>query len=1117
MKFKHNISQKNKFNISTLKTKLTHIISIAVLLTAVVACSTKKNTWYSRNYQALNTRFNVNFNGYESYKEGLLKIAQNHKDDYSEPLLMYPISNHANASSAGGDMDRAEEKAKKAIKKHSIKKKPKKNPKKSKDPKYQAFMSQEEYNVMIDEAWLLMGKAEFHKADFLAAVGTFTYVIRHFSTNKEVTAEAQLWLARSYAEMGWHYEAEDILTKAGKDDFSKKQTVFFAAVNADLLLKEKQYSEAIPFLELAVKSEKNRKTRARWNYLLGQLYQMKGDNKTAYEKFRAAQKSNPPFEMAVNAKLKQSECYSGADKTEMLKMLNKMAKNDKYADYLDQIYSAKGNIYLNQKDTTQAIENYKLAIEKSTRNGYEKAQAMITLADLYYVRENYRDAQPLYADAVTLMNPQSEDFKRVTTLSETLTELITNLENVHLQDSLQALSRLPEKEKMAQIQKIIKRVIEEEKEAKRREEEERRLAEANYGRAADVGNTATNNLYALGENRGGSAFYFYNNQLLTAGKTDFQRRWGMRRLEDNWRRQVKTLMAQDMFADDEDETEEGKEELSDSIKALLDNKKPEFYLRQLFTTEEQFQKSDEEIIGSLYNAGFIYNDKISNIPKAVETFEELERRFPRNEKLPDIYFFLYQTYDRQGDVADASLYRDKLTSQFPDNKYARILSQPDYKEKLLRMAAEQDSLYESTYYAYLASDFTKVLDGYQYMEENYPASPLMPKFALLNTFSLAKTETPDTFKVALEDLVAKYPNSDVTSLAKDMLALLAQGQESQQGESHGSLIAAREKETEAAVADSIHFNIDKDETHYFVVYIPKNALDVNKLQYNIAVYNFSKFLIKTFDPSIRKYDEGDYLIVGELESLDEALWYQSGILQDKDIANQIADLTHFVVSKENFKLMLNIFSREEYIDYFNQNIAKNEAQRVGAKYFSPENEMPENETPENVSMPITETPIIETQPEIKETETPKQEETKPAEPTPAPAEPKKDQPKFRGLYTFDETVKHYFALYIMSGDIDFEKLKTDIGKYNTENYPLLNLQITQAESGKQKIILIGTLPDAASAKSYLLRIVKDKNLFTGIQGATYRNLIITQENLDTMNRIGNPNVYLDFLREKYLK
>ena len=234
-----------------MRTKILHASFVAIFLLSIFGCSTKKNTWLSRNYQSLNVRYNIYFNGNESYNQGLSKINQAHVDDYSEILLMYPISYHVNATAATSDMDRAGEKAKKAIKKRSIKKKPKKNFNKLKDPEYQAFLNQEEYNSMIDDSWILLGKSEFHKADFLAAVGTFTYITHHFSSNKEIVAEALLWLARSYAEMGWYYEAEDVLNnKLNRDDFTKQQTIFFAAINADLMLKEKMTSKQVKLLDI---------------------------------------------------------------------------------------------------------------------------------------------------------------------------------------------------------------------------------------------------------------------------------------------------------------------------------------------------------------------------------------------------------------------------------------------------------------------------------------------------------------------------------------------------------------------------------------------------------------------------------------------------------------------------------------------------------------------------------------------------------------------------------------------------------------------------------------------------------------------------------------------------
>jgi len=125
--------------------------------------------------------------------------------------------------------------------------------KKWSDPEYQLWYKQEEFNPVLKDVWLLLAKAEFHKADFIGSVGTFTYIARHYANDKDVVARCQLWIARAYGEMGWIYEAEQVLSKLKQDDLKPQNAGLFASVNADLLLKKHQYKEAIPFLEIALK------------------------------------------------------------------------------------------------------------------------------------------------------------------------------------------------------------------------------------------------------------------------------------------------------------------------------------------------------------------------------------------------------------------------------------------------------------------------------------------------------------------------------------------------------------------------------------------------------------------------------------------------------------------------------------------------------------------------------------------------------------------------------------------------------------------------------------------------------------------------------------------------
>jgi len=236
-------------------------------------CSTKNNTWLSRNFQSFSTRYNVYFNANESYKKGIEKIASGHKDSYTEILPIFPISVHTNASFATNEMAISIEKSEKAIKNHSIKRKPKRNPSKLQDPSYQAFLNQSEYNPMVEQSWLLIGKSQFHQADFMAANATFLYIIRNYIHNQELVTAATIWLARSYGEVGWFYEAEDLMNKLDEGGFSPTTNLLFVYVKADLLLKQKRYQEAVPFLESAYNAEKKQQQQARLGFILGQIYE----------------------------------------------------------------------------------------------------------------------------------------------------------------------------------------------------------------------------------------------------------------------------------------------------------------------------------------------------------------------------------------------------------------------------------------------------------------------------------------------------------------------------------------------------------------------------------------------------------------------------------------------------------------------------------------------------------------------------------------------------------------------------------------------------------------------------------------------------------------------------
>jgi len=849
-------------------------------MAALSSCSTQKNTALSRSYHSTKVKYNIYYNGDVAYQEGLQQQAKTLTDDYSQVLYLYPVSDHKAAEASKSKMDRTIEKCRKCIKLHSIKKRPKTNAKKMHDPKYKAWLKQEEFNPSMHLAWLRLGQAEFQKGDFLGSVSTFGYVMRHFDYDKDLVAQCQLWQVRAYAEMGWLYEAEDLLRKVQIDDLSRKHASLYSAVSADLLLKQKRYHEAIPHVKIAKQDEDRKTSRPRFEYVLAQLYELEGNRSDAEAAYRRVLKLTPEWSMDFNARLRLFQLQSNGSAK---KQLEKMIRRPKYKEYLDQLYGALGNIYLEEGDTLQALEQYRLAGEKSTKNGPEKAAILIKAGDLYFDRTDYVNAEPCYTEATTILSSEDAEYERVKKRQEVLGELVQHVQQVELQDSLQHLATLSEEEQMAVVEKLIAALVEQEaKDSIARAEAERE--EANGGSGLRSVNTAN----MLGGPGGSGEWYFYNPNLMKQGKQAFRQKWGARTLEDNWRRKNKAgsfIAAETPTPDEEDEDSiaEGGDTIPEKApEPVTDVKDPQYYLQQIPKTPEDIAASDTLIAESLYQLVLIYQDRLEDEELAAATFDELKRRFPNDSRLADLYYQQYLNSLKRDNQEAAAEYRDIILAQYPTSAYAQVVADPDYFEKLRVAQAASDSLYAETYTAFRQSDYSTVKQKVTAAEEQYPLSPLMPRFLFLRSIAIAKTENQDAFAESLRDLIRRYPTSDISSMGKDMLAMMNQGLESQTGGSTSSLSDKRLQQQEEEMAeDSVSQEVER--IPQVVITLPQSTEKLNKLLYEVALYNFSQFMIKDFDLDAQPTYSADRsaLIITGFDSEDDVEWYK-GLLRESE-------------------------------------------------------------------------------------------------------------------------------------------------------------------------------------------------------------------------------------------
>ena len=845
----------------------------------MISCSTQKNTKATRSFHQTKVKYNILYNGNVAYEEGLKAIRDANTDDYSRVLNLYPVSNHQAASAAASQMDKTIEKCRKCIKLHSIKAKPKRDPKKANDPKYKLWLQSEEFNACMDLAWMRLGQAEFHKGDFLGAVSTFNYIINHYQNDADIIAHCQLWIARAYAEMGWQYEAEDMLNRVQIDALNRKHAKLYSAVKADVLLKGEHYHEAIPFVKIAMPYEQRKIYRPRFAYVLGQLYEREGKKDDAIHAYKSVIRMAPTNEMEFNARIRMAE-LNGKNSLRALRTMTKQSKNK---DRLDQIYGTMGNIWLAERDTAQALEMYETAIQESTQGGTAKAAILVKAGDLYFEQQAYVPAQPCYREAVTILTAENNDFQRIQKRSEILDELIVAYTQAELQDSLQRLSKMTEEEQVAIVNKIIADLIEAEKQdSAKATQDARELARG------DDGPRSVNTMNMLGGGAQKGEWYFYNPQLIKQGQQEWRRRWGNRPLEDNWRRQNKqVVIADETGYDSENPDEYVKDSLTtDSImeqpKMETDIHKPEYYLQQIPRTEQDFIVSDSlwrEAMVALY---YIYRDRLEDESLAQETLRALDERFGSHPSVLAIH----------EDEALRALRHDEA-----------------YIARMRRMLDEQDSLYAATYAAYTKGQFATVKTNKQYAETNFPQSRLMPRFLFLNAVSVARTEGQQPFIEELQVLVENYGETELGAMAKDMLAMMGQGMESKKGGSTGSLADKRgqvEEDKQDDTDAAQQWSEDRKQPSVVVLILPSaDEQALNDLQYEVALFNFSQFLIRDFDlQKMPVWGETMALRISGFADMDEAEWWIGLIRKSADMQPVLEGIQIKAVTEVNLPLII---------------------------------------------------------------------------------------------------------------------------------------------------------------------------------------------------------------------
>lgn len=920
--------------------KLKHassIIGAIVLLLLISGCSTQKSDWMHVQYHNITTHYNIWWNGNESLKLGVRNLQKNTKEDYTQILPVYKLGTKEDALGVSPQMDRAIEKGVKGIKKHSI------------------FLNGKEHVPYISNCYFLTAYATFYKKDFVTTNNTCQMLAMQYA-GTEVADEANILLARCAAQEKQYNDAESALDELvvadGKGNFAKSQRLNLYLAMAECTLPQEKYKKAVQYLKLALDENPTQEQSARINYILGQVYQSLEKRPTATKYYENVLRKGPDYEMEFNTRLNIASCadLEHTNLAKLEKLLDDMLKDGKNDEYHDQIYYAKGEMYMGVKETKKAIENFRKSVAVSTTNTAQKAKSSLRLGDIYYdLRQDYDQAQYYYDTAMALIKSDYPHYSEIKSRYDLLTSLVSFTRTIDRNDSLIRVADMPEKKRIQHIQGIIEEVIRLEKEAKERE-----LLEQFSNDAKAQQNTLKGD------------WYFYNANTVQKGKETFKQRWGMRALEDYWFLSKRGTLGMSLLGGDEDaesdeansedsseslesgSTEEGRTQKGKGKKGEVelgdpnDNHAIAYYLKTLPQTQEDRDSMSRETALNLLNAGYIYYDGIHNIPRALECYLRMAENYTENDEIVQAFFMLYKVYDRQGNTPSANYYRDMVLMGFPDSDYANMILDEDYYKEILRRSQLINEDYERLYTAYRKRRYDQVINIANEALANYNDSSMLPKFSYWQGLAYAHTDNKPQAIATFEGIINSYPATDsIVPLAQAQLDYL-RGEGGNYVGSSGELVADNDTvvtslkpETLAKVtkeeakagleqdlsAEAQLFRFRDNQPHFVVIIVKEKKIRATELQMRISDFNSTYYANFSFTVKPLMFTDSTQMItISTFNTVEESMNYYRHLFRPESPLSRYdaEDYQIFAISKQNYTTFYNRKKLDAYASFFDR-------------------------------------------------------------------------------------------------------------------------------------------------------------------------------------------------------
>lgn len=871
-----------------------YILFFMLLMLGSWSCSTKKNTWTRRAYHNVTCHYNVFWNSKMSMIEGTYNLDENVSDNYNDILRVYNYGTKEEAKQLYPKMDRAIKKASIAIQKHSM------------------YFGGEERIKWVRESYLLMGKAHFLKQDYVSARRVFDYVAKEYQ-DKPISYEGYLWLAKTYIQTERFEKAEATLnllqSKMDEGNVPREVVKDLPLVQADFYIATEKYDIAYPYLQRAIELGNDRDLITRAYFILGQIDQKDGDLERATANYKKVIKRNAFYVMDFQARINMAQCYEegSGDSKDINKVLQRMVKDFKNKEFLDQIYYALAEVAFKDGKTEEGIKYLRLSVSTSVKNNYQRSTSALELADLYFEADEYQEAQAYYDTAVSFLPPDYPNYDLIKNKASVLSEMVKYSQTIAYQDSLQKLASMDSTTLYAVIDKVIE---EYKKEKEKKQQEMEALAPDGGVQFVDM-NKGPSQQQSLG-----GKWYFYNTQAMSMGLSAFKQKWGNRKLEDYWRLTDKRML----LKSGEDLVEEGEEGTpGDTLQAQGRPTDPEtraYYMVDIPKTKEDIQRSDSLIVEAYNKLGFLYLEELNDTANALQTYLDFQEKYPNNKYKLESWYSLYKIYHEEQNTDEANHYKNLIIANYPDSDYAKVILDPDFYVKQAEGMKQVARLYEKAYDAFEKGLYYRVISISDMGIKDYPNdTSYVPKFKFIRAISIGKVNVPDSLYTALNNLVTDYPDSKVTPRANAILKIL------QKDYGFGPPADSSQVAADSLQKEISPYHYEPNAKHLFMMIVISPDIEINPLKVRISDFKKKYFRLERLNIKSLLLDNQRTLItVGNFNNKDIADNFFTAIKNDEYVLSGMKpnDYEIFTISMNNYPIFYREKNVKVYRKFFNK-------------------------------------------------------------------------------------------------------------------------------------------------------------------------------------------------------